>query len=575
MKGKIGKYLAELRSGFGRVVRRYPVEVALQTVLTALFIWWTEADEFPFFSVRCLWILPLFSFGALVVNTWAGNGPWRRVYYVIWMPIVPLLCWSGLQEWIATEQFAVTLGILVPLALLLCRRGWDNRRFSADAVLYLRAAVVALLLANVALGLFQATLWSAAYIFGFEDVRWIARLSVDVCPVANFLIVPILFLMLLDRWEMAESRLSRIGEVLVNWILTPALIIYASLLHLYAAKILFAWSLPRGGVAYLVFGFMATAFVVRMLRELVSKRIAEWFYGRFGLVMLVPALLFWIGFVRRVGEYGLTAPRVYLLVCGIVMTFAVVIFFLRSGRYAWLFASAFVLFALTAYVPPLSPARIGLRSQHARFERLGRELGMLDSAGRFVERRVPLADTVRRSDYAEFFSAMRYIDERDASFRTVQGLGGRGIWSLEYDLLPWKTDSVVEVIAVDPVSEVELPRNARFRNDAAYHYICTNFDQQWSRNKKNGALFKSDTLRVMYCGRELLTISGEELVRRQMERTGVAFDALSELDREQALRFLDYRDERVRVLFRSIKVERRDSTTYGCCGATVELFMMR
>ena len=207
---------------------------------------------------------------------------------------------------------------------------------------------------------------------------------------------------------------------------------------------------------------MATAFVVRMLRELVSKRIAEWFYGRFGLVMLVPALLFWIGFVRRVGEYGLTAPRVYLLVCGIVMTFAVVIFFLRSGRYAWLFASAFVLLHSRLMCRLFLRRVSGLRSQHARFERLGRELGMLDSAGRFVERRVPLADTVRRSDYAEFFSAMRYIDERDASFRTVQGLGGRGIWSLEYDLLPWKTDSVVEVIAVDPVSEVELPRNARF-----------------------------------------------------------------------------------------------------------------
>ncbi len=71
MKGKIGKYLAELRSGFGRVVRRYPVEVALQTVLTALFIWWTEADEFPFFSVRCLWILPLFRSG----RSWLIRGP--------------------------------------------------------------------------------------------------------------------------------------------------------------------------------------------------------------------------------------------------------------------------------------------------------------------------------------------------------------------------------------------------------------------------------------------------------------------------------------------------------------------
>lgn len=577
MKSKLVKYFSEFRRGFVQVVRRHPVETALQTVLTALFIWWTEADKFPLFPAPCFWVFPLFSLGALVVNALAGAGPWRRVYYMIWTPIVPLLCWSGLREWIATEQFVITLGILVPLALLLCRRAWDNRRFAADCMLYLRAGFVALLFANIALGLFEATLWSAAYIFGFDEVHWVGRLAVDMVPIANFLIVPVAFLMLLDRWENTESRMTRIGEVLVNWIITPALVVYALLLHLYAIKILAMWSLPRGGVAYLVFGFMLLAFAVRLLRELIEKRVAEWFYSRYSFVMLVPTLLFWVGVVRRIGEYGLTAPRVYLLVCGIVMTLAVVFFFLRTGRYIWLFASAFVLFAAVAYVPAFSPNRIALTSQRGRFERLGRELNMLDTEGRFVMRRVPLADSVRRSDYAEFFSAMRYLDYRDTTFRKSLDLGDEALWRLEDDLLPWAegVDTVAVIEAVNDVVEVELPRNSRFRQDATYRYLYPNLDRRTGPREKNGAVFASDTLRVIYCGQTLLAISGEELVRRQMMRTGLTFKELSEPNREQATNFLDFRDGQVRVLFRSIRVEQRDSTSYGCAGAVVELVMTR
>lgn len=574
MKGKLKNYWCELRRGLVRVVRRYPVETALQTVLTALFIWWTEADEFRLFPAQCLWIFPLFSLGALVLNTWAGRGPWRQVYYVIWAPLVPLLFWTGLPEWVATEQFALTLGVLVPLALLLCRRARDNRRFATDVLLYLRAAVVSLLFANVALGLFQATLWSAAYIFGFDEMRWVGRLAVDVVPVANFLAAPMLFLLLLDRWEQAEYRLARVGEVLVNWIFTPALIVYALLLHLYVIKILIAVSLPRGGVAYLVFGFILTAFAVRLLRELVEKRIADWFYDRFSFVMLVPTLLFWIGAVRRVGEYGLTAPRVYLLVCGLVMTLAVIFFFLRGGRYRWLFASAFVLFAAVAYVPALSPERIGLRSQRARFERLGRELGMLDAEGRFVRRPVPLSDSVRRADYADFFSAMNYVERRDTAFHTSLGLERSNSWILECELLPWEPDmAAVETVVVDTVATVELPQNAPIPQTDAYPNFYVHVDH--GRNEKNGARFASDTLRITLDDRPLLVISGEELVRRQMELTGFTFEQLFSLDEEQAMRFLDYRDEQVRVVFQDLRVERRDSVSYGCADATVELLMTR
>lgn len=570
---KLKRYWCGLRRGIVRVVRRYPVETALQTVLTALFIGWIEAEDFSLFPVQGLWVFPLFSLGALVLNTWVGTGAWRIVYYMIWVPLVPLLFWTGLLEWVATEQFAMTLGVLVPLALLLCRRARDNRHFAANVLLYLRAAVVSLLFVNVALGLFEATLWSAAYIFGFDEMRWVEQLAVDVVPVAEFLAAPMLFLLLLDRWEQTECRMARIGEVLINWIFTPALVVYALLLHLYVIKILIAMSLPRGGVAYLVFGFILTAFVVRLLRELVEKRVADWFYDRFSFVMLVPALLFWVGAARRVGEYGLTAPRVYLLVCGCVMTLAVILFFLRSGRYSWLFASAFVLFAAVAYVPALSPARIGMRSQRARFERLGRELGMLDAEGRFVRRRVPLSDSVRRADYADFFSAMHYVEQRDTAFHTSLGLAGTMSWNLESELLPWSSVVPVETAAVDTIAAVELPQNVPIPLTDAYPNLYANVDS-WQR-EENGARFASDTLRVTLDGRLLLVLSGEELVRRQMELAELTFEQLFRLDEEQAMRFLDYRDERVRVVFRDLKVERLDSVSYGCAGATVELLMTR
>ena len=574
MNGKLRRYGRELRQGIVRVVRRYPVETALQTALTALFIWWTEAEQFPLFPASCLWIFPLFSLGSLVLNTWAGQGSWRIVYYVIWAPLVPLLFWTGLPAWVATEQFALTLGVLVPLALLLCRRARDNRHFAANALLYLRAAVVSLLFANIALGLFEATLWSAAYIFGFDEMRWVGQLAADAVPVAEFLAAPMLFLLLLDRWEQAECRMARIGEVLINWIFTPTLIVYALLLHLYVIKILVAVSLPRGGVAYLVFGFILTAFAVRLLRELVEKRVAEWFYARFSFVILLPTLLFWVGAARRVGEYGLTDQRVYLLVCGCVMTLAVIFFFLRSGRYSWLFASAFVLFAAVAYVPALSPARIGMRSQRARFERLGRELGMLDAEGRFIRRRVPLADSVRRADYADFFSAMHYVERRDTAFGASLGLKGSFIsWNLESELLPWSSVVPVETAAVDTVAAVELPQNCPIPQADAYPNFYANVDS-WQR-EENGARFASDTLRVTLDGRPLLVISGEELVRRQMEQAELTFEQLFRLDEEQAMRFLDYRGEQVRVVFRELKVERLDSVSYGCAGATAELLMTR
>ena len=261
MKAKLEYCLRWLREGAVRVVRSYPVEtlLALYACIRCLLTYeldWSEEELF-----NRLGLVPLFFALALAVNNLAGRGPWRKVYWVVWAPIVPLTLWSGLGDWIESASFRISLGILAPLLLLLSLRAVRNDRFVNGALVWLRSGALALLFANVALGLFYAILYSATYIFGL-DGAWIEHVAVWAVTICETLAVPLLFLMMADRWRDAELRGSRILEMLLNYIVTPALLIYAAILYLYMAKILVTWTLPEGGVAYLVFGFTMTALAV-------------------------------------------------------------------------------------------------------------------------------------------------------------------------------------------------------------------------------------------------------------------------------------------------------------------------
>ena len=52
-------------------------------------------------------------------------------------------------------------------------------------------------------------------------------------------------------------------------------------------------------------------------------------------------------------------------------------------------------------------------------------------------------------------------------------------------------------------------------------------------------------------------------------------ERLGELEDGEIVRLLDYRGERVRILFGTMKIERLDSAEYTLCGVTAELFWTR
>lgn len=199
LKQKFRNGLKALREGAVSVVRRHPVELVLLLALTVTMLVYLEREDTPASWVTLLGWSALVQ---LIVNLLVGQGPWRRIYWVVWLLFVPLALWPGLPEWLTTPQGLVSLLVLTPLALLACRRARENRQFVSDVAVYLRSAVLAMLLAYVAYGLFEAILWSTVVIFGFssDSDAWVARLSLWLEILNQFFVVPVLFMMMLDRW---------------------------------------------------------------------------------------------------------------------------------------------------------------------------------------------------------------------------------------------------------------------------------------------------------------------------------------------------------------------------------------
>lgn len=564
MKLKLNNLLTIFREESVRTMRRYPVELLLTlcSCIGCLVIY--ELQSFPDWGIRvCL--LPLFATLALVVNHLAGQGPWRKLYWVCWAPILPLFLWTGFDEWITSSSGAVTCLVLAPLAVFLCRRAVQNDRFVCDLIVWLRSAVLAVLFANVALGLFCAILYSTTYIFGL-DGPWIQDVAVYAVIFIETFVVPMLFLMMSDRWAGAECLGNRVADILINYIITPALLIYTAILYLYMVKILVSWELPRGGVAYLVFGFTIAALSIQALQLILQKRIYNWFFDRFSLIALPTQLLFWIGVMRRVNEYGVTPARVYLLVCGGLMTLCVAIFLSRKlGRYFWVVLSAWVVFALLAFVPMLSVEKIATRSQTHRAERIAARLGMLSENGMLEVGDLSGADSAMCVQLHNLYEALDYIDTRDTVAFARFGL--ERIYDFS-DQLPqsirdqvlhgWNEYNSRQDESRSNYLSLSSP-NGLVSDIKSYRVMYTNFSS-WDEEEANYKI-ENDSLRIwLGKDRPTLKISNRDIILTQLEKIGVKND-YPELDllREHPDEMLNYVDGDAMIVFYSMDLVRRDS----------------
>ena len=369
---------AEAMRSLVRSLAAHPVEMAIALHACVAVCVMETGDTYPPEIapwMRPAMLAPVFIATAYCLNAIFTRGAARTAYYLWWIPYAATAFIPNLVQWTETSAYIVTNIALLPLLLVSFRLQRDNERFVDEAAHTALAAATGIAFAAVIELLFWLTYMSVIYIFDLHEVKHMGTCSSSV---SFIVLAPAIFFAVKDNTRLDAHAAGRTGDMLLNFIVTPALLLYNVILYVYAAKILLTWSLPKGGIANMVFAFTMTAVAVKALQQFVGRRHYDRYFDRFSLLAVPLVVLFWIGALRRVVEYGLTEWRFYMILCGIVMTVCIALFLSRrTGRYIAVALTAFVLLFCSAYIPPLKAENVALRSQARRDTlRLAREFGL-------------------------------------------------------------------------------------------------------------------------------------------------------------------------------------------------------
>ena len=332
---------------------------------------------------------------------------WQILYYILPLLIIPFFFVPSLEHFVKDGNYFIWVMVLLPLWMLLLPFRIPNRPFSNRMLHTAWSVLVPLFFGGVACLLLYLMEVSVELLFNVEG-RWLRLAYDDSAMVIMALLVPLLFLGMMENER--EMKLAKFFENLLHWVFTPALLLYTLLLFLYAGYILFLWELPKGNVAVMVFVFCLIAMIVKLLRQFTEKQPFSWYFNAFSWISLPLLLLFWVGCIRRISDYGVTESRYYLLLCGLLMTLYVLLFLFRNRRgYFLLVGTAFLLVLAAVCIPPISAKACSIRSQEQRIRQTAAELGILNDDGTLKLGKPSVADSVYAKQHRIIYQSLDYL----------------------------------------------------------------------------------------------------------------------------------------------------------------------
>ena len=202
---------------------------------------------------------------------------------------------------------------------------------------------------------------------------------------------PLFFLVFQQRQVKSEMALNRIFDILVNFVLAPALIIFTVLLYAYVVQIIFEGVLPKGMLANITLPYLLGGLGVYALCSICAKAHWETFFKFYPYLAIVSIVLLWLAIDRRISAYAWTEPRIYLVALATAITIAYTILIISKIR-QYRLISVVVMIAIFVMTWVVNPKEIAYQSQTERFEQLLTKLNLSDNSGKirddvdFVER---------------------------------------------------------------------------------------------------------------------------------------------------------------------------------------------
>ena len=354
---------------FLRVVMRFPVVVTFLFAVTAflsyLIITGTEPDKISLCIISFLSIGILISF---VMSLWGEEQTeqkWRWIaegalltlcgVYCALLFLTDLIPDRGLPAfYLGNVAWLAALVVLIPFGSFW--REKDDLK-SWHFILSLCAALlISGVIVMVMTGGQEGLVYGTAALFDLEVSKKVPAVILIVCVVLLF---GLLFLALVPQAERKHNDSVEMPSFLkksVSWLLLPLLGCYILVLYIYGISILVHWELPKGMISFLVSAVMAGYLLCYLLlypqvtnrHSWQSKALTRWL----PIAILPLLVLMTVGVVRRFMDYGITAPRLYLLT--LLLWFyavCVVMLVVKRKRFHWIFLSLAALFLLSSGHP--------------------------------------------------------------------------------------------------------------------------------------------------------------------------------------------------------------------------------
>ena len=381
----ISTFFEKTKAQIKNAVSAHPIAIFLISAF-AIGIWFMELEPRQGNDHLAYWVFEpmLFIFVYL-----SRPYSWYRFSWIV--PLVALAIIGMTNDsaafYLTSPKFwganFIALLVLLGFPFEKNNQGFTYRNFTNLFHLGLATAVWLLVFGLVAAILFTiTTLFNVEFSYSFYS-HFYTSLGIFTQP--------LFFLVFQQRQAKSEMTLNRIFEILVNFVLAPALMIFTVLLYAYVVQIIFEGVLPKGMLANITLPYLLGGLGVYALRSICAKARWETFFKFYPYLAIVPIVLLWLAIDRRISAYAWTEQRIYLVALATAITIAYAILIVPKARQYWLI-SGVVMVAIFAMTWVVKPQEIAYQSQTARFEQLLKKLNLSDDSGKirddvdFVER---------------------------------------------------------------------------------------------------------------------------------------------------------------------------------------------
>jgi hypothetical protein len=211
-------------------------------------------------------------------------------------------------------------------------------------------------------------------------------------------------------------------KVFTQFVLMPLVAIYLLILTAYLGKVILTRTWPNGWIGYLVSGVSATGVLALLLVHPLRERAdSRWVnaYGRWWFVAILPSLgMLLVAIGKRVGQYGITEPRYFLLVLTLWLTGLALYYGVTAARNIKLIPITLCAVALVTAVGPWGAYRVAHRSQLSRLGRILAANGM-GRPGAITSPKAP----VSVDDRTQLSAILRYLGSRHGPAAVAAAIG--------------------------------------------------------------------------------------------------------------------------------------------------------